>query len=124
VTREAVHEPLRRALREGPFAMRQLAEECGLSYDVVRSWRSGRRRASPESIRRLASGLERRAERLNALATELKDLLVAPGGPRPGTTSGQAQLQGGNGGSAPGSGGGNGGTSSAHSGASSNSMSN
>jgi hypothetical protein len=127
VTREAVHEPLRRALREGPFAMRQLAEECGLSYDVVRSWRSGRRRASPESIRRLASGLERRAERLNALAAELKDLLVAPGGPRAGTTSSQGQ--GGNGGTSPGSVGGNGGNggsaSGAHgSGASSSSMSN
>jgi transcriptional regulator with XRE-family HTH domain len=80
VTREAVHEPLRRALREGPFAMRQLAEECGLSYDVVRSWRSGRRRASPESIRRLAGGLERRAERLNVLAQELRAALSSGGG--------------------------------------------
>ena len=111
--------------------MRQLAEECGLSYDVVRSWRSGRRRASPESIRRLASGLERRAERLNTLAAELKDLLVAPGGPRPGTTSGQvaSQAQGGNGGASSASGGGNGGSgnvgsTSLHPAGSSSSMSN
>ena len=54
--------------------------------------------------------------------TELKDLLVAPGGPRPGTTSGQTQ--GGNGGTTPGGGSGNGGTSPVHSGASSSSMSN
>jgi transcriptional regulator with XRE-family HTH domain len=59
------------ALREAPFAMRQLAAEAGLSYDVLRSWRSGRRRPGRASARRLAEGLERRGERLLELARTL-----------------------------------------------------
>lgn len=63
---------VRRALREGPFAMRQLAADAGLSYDVLRSWRSGRRHPNRESIRKLASGLSKRSDRLKALAGELR----------------------------------------------------
>jgi hypothetical protein len=63
---------VRRALRDGPFAMRQLAADAGLSYDVLRSWRSGRRKPNRDSVRKLASGLARRADRLAALATELR----------------------------------------------------
>lgn len=59
-------------LREAPFAMRQLAAEAGLSYDVLRSWRSGRRRSSRDSARQLADGLEHRGERLIRLARELR----------------------------------------------------
>ena len=63
---------VRRALRDGPFAMRQLASDCGLSYDVLRSWRSGRRKPNRESVRKLALGLARRADRLRALAADLR----------------------------------------------------
>jgi len=63
---------VRRALREGPFAMRQLADDAGLSYDVLRSWRSGRRRANRESIRKLVAGLNKRSDRLKELAAELR----------------------------------------------------
>ena len=66
---------VRRALREGPFAMRQLAEESGLSYDVLRSWRSGRRRPNRESTRKLAAGLSKRADHLRTLAAELRQQL-------------------------------------------------
>lgn len=66
-----VTEGVRRALREGPFAMRQLAADSGLSYDVLRSWRSGRRRPNAESVRKLADGLARRSEILRNLAQEL-----------------------------------------------------
>ena len=66
---------VRRALKDGPFAMRQLAAESGLSYDVLRSWRSGRRRPNRESIRKLASGLNRRADQLKGLAGELRKML-------------------------------------------------
>ena len=66
---------VRRALRDGPFAMRQLAADAGLSYDVLRSWRSGRRRPNRDSVRKLASGLARRADRLAALASELRNNL-------------------------------------------------
>ena len=65
---------VRRALRDAPFAMRQLASDSGLSYDVLRSWRSGRRRPNRESVRKLATGLSRRAEQLRTLASELKKL--------------------------------------------------
>lgn len=68
----AITETVRRALREGPFAMRQLAADSGLSYDVLRSWRSGRRRPNPESVRKLADGLSRRSDVLRELARELR----------------------------------------------------
>jgi len=61
-----------RVLRDAPFAMRQLAADSGLSYDVLRSWRSGRRRPSRASAKRLADGLERRGQRLLELAQELR----------------------------------------------------
>jgi transcriptional regulator with XRE-family HTH domain len=66
-------EMIRRALRDAPFAMRQLAADSGLSYDVLRSWRSGRRRPSRQSAQRLAAGLERRGEQLLELARQLRD---------------------------------------------------
>lgn len=67
-----ITDTVRRALREGPFAMRQLAADSGLSYDVLRSWRSGRRRPNAESVRKLAEGLSRRSDSLRELARELR----------------------------------------------------
>ena len=72
MTGDPLGELIRRVLREAPFAMRQLAGDAGLSYDVLRSWRSGRRRPSRSSAQRLAEGLERRGERLLALSRELR----------------------------------------------------
>ncbi len=72
------HDMVREALRDAPFAMRQLAAESGLSYDVLRSWRSGRRHPNKESVRRLAEGLSGRAERLNQLSRELRDTVEKP----------------------------------------------
>lgn len=63
---------VRATLQEAPFAMRQLAEDSGLSYDVLRSWRSGRRRPGRRSVRRLADGLQQRGERLLELAASLR----------------------------------------------------
>jgi transcriptional regulator with XRE-family HTH domain len=68
----AVAEAVRKALREGPFAMRQLAADSGLSYDVLRSWRSGRRRPNPDSVRKLADGLSKRSDALRDLARDLR----------------------------------------------------
>ena len=73
-----ITETVRRALREGPFAMRQLAGDSGLSYDVLRSWRSGRRRPNPESVRKLADGLSRRSDALRELARELRRYTPQP----------------------------------------------
>ncbi|HEX6306586.1 MAG TPA: hypothetical protein VFZ69_00285 [Longimicrobiales bacterium] len=69
---EPLGETIRRVLRDAPFAMRQLAAEAGLSYDVLRSWRSGRRRPSRSSAQRLADGLERRGEQLLELSRQLR----------------------------------------------------
>jgi transcriptional regulator with XRE-family HTH domain len=69
---------IRQVLREGPFAMRQLAADSGLSYDVLRSWRSGRRRPSRQSAQRLAAGLERRGERLLSLSRQLRRAAEPP----------------------------------------------
>ena len=70
---ETLGETIRRVLRDAPFAMRQLASDAGLSYDVLRSWRSGRRRPSRSSAQRLAEGLERRGQQLLALSRELRE---------------------------------------------------
>ena len=74
MTMEALAETIQRVLRDAPFAMRQLAADAGLSYDVLRSWRSGRRRPSRSSAQRLADGLERRGEQLMALSRELRQV--------------------------------------------------
>lgn len=63
---------VRQTLHSAPFAMRQLAADSGLSYDVLRSWRSGRRRPSRKSVHCLADGLERHGERLIRLARQLR----------------------------------------------------
>jgi transcriptional regulator with XRE-family HTH domain len=70
---DALGELVRRVLTEAPFAMRQLAADSGLSYDVLRSWRSGRRRPSRASAARLAAGLQRRAEQLQTLSRQLRE---------------------------------------------------
>ena len=72
IAADPLGEIIRRVLRDAPFAMRQLAGDAGLSYDVLRSWRSGRRRPSRASAQRLAEGLERRGDRLLTLARELR----------------------------------------------------
>jgi transcriptional regulator with XRE-family HTH domain len=73
MTTEPLGETIRRVLRDAPFAMRQLAADAGLSYDVLRSWRSGRRRPSRSSAQRLADGLERRGEQLLSLSRQLRE---------------------------------------------------
>jgi transcriptional regulator with XRE-family HTH domain len=70
---ESLGEQIRRVLQEAPFAMRQLAADAGLSYDVLRSWRSGRRRPSRSSALRLAAGLQQRGELLLRLSSELRE---------------------------------------------------
>lgn len=63
---------IRRALREGPFDMKDLATEAGISYDALYSWAKGRRNPTPESIAQLAAGLRARAAKLVKLAEELE----------------------------------------------------
>jgi len=68
-------DPVRQVLIEAPFAMRQLASESGLSYDVLRSWRCGRRRPNRASVKKLVTGLNRRGDLLKQLAAELRKAL-------------------------------------------------
>lgn len=65
---------VQRVLRDGPFSMRQLADDAGLSYGVLRAWAIGRRTPTPENLARIARGFERRAEKLHQLAAELTDV--------------------------------------------------
>lgn len=72
MAREEILGVVQRVLRDGPFSMRQLAEDAGLSYGVLRAWAMGRRTPTPENLSRIADGFERRTERLHAIITELR----------------------------------------------------
>ncbi|CAN5634879.1 hypothetical protein BH23GEM7_BH23GEM7_27210 [soil metagenome] len=63
---------VQRALKEGPFAMRQLAKDSGLSYAALRAWASGLRTPQPEYLRKLAVGFRRRSQELEKLADQLE----------------------------------------------------
>jgi transcriptional regulator with XRE-family HTH domain len=63
---------VQRALKEGPFSMRQLAETMMLSYGVLRAWAMGRRTPKPDNLEQLAAGFEKRAAILTDLAAELR----------------------------------------------------
>jgi transcriptional regulator with XRE-family HTH domain len=54
--------------------MRQLAEDAGLSYGVLRAWAMGRRTPTPENLSRIAEGFERRAAKLHDIALELREV--------------------------------------------------
>lgn len=62
---------VQRALKEGPVAMRRLAEETGISYGVLRAWAAGRRTPTNENLRRLAAGFRQHSDQLRHLADEL-----------------------------------------------------
>jgi transcriptional regulator with XRE-family HTH domain len=62
---------VQRILRDGPFSMRQWAEESGLSYAALRAWAAGARVPEPESLQKLAGGLRQRIDSLSAMVAEL-----------------------------------------------------
>jgi transcriptional regulator with XRE-family HTH domain len=64
---------VQRVLRDGPFSMRQLADDAGLKYDVLRGWAIGRRTPTAENLARMADGFEQRAQQLWQMADELRD---------------------------------------------------
>ena len=63
---------VQRALQNGPFSMRQLAEDAGLSYNTLRAWASDLRTPQEEYLSKLAVGFRTRADKLNAIAEELE----------------------------------------------------
>lgn len=72
MTREKRAMLVQEVLAAAPFSMRQLAEESGLSYAMLRGWKIGRRVPLPENLARLADALERRGGDLNKLAEQLR----------------------------------------------------
>lgn len=62
-----------RVIERAKLTMRGMAERSGLSYDALNSWMRGRRTPEPESIAKLADGLERHARELDRLAAELRE---------------------------------------------------
>lgn len=65
---------MEKTLREGPFTMRQLAEEANVNYPRMRSWKIGARQPRVEDIIRIADALERKANQLGRHADLLRDL--------------------------------------------------
>ena len=61
-----------KALKEGTFGMRELAEGEGLNYGTVRAWAAGRRHPEPHNLQKIADGFEHRAELLKELAEQLR----------------------------------------------------
>jgi transcriptional regulator with XRE-family HTH domain len=64
---------VQRVLRDGPFSMRQLADDAGVNYDVLRGWAIGRRTPTAENLSRMADGFEQRAQQLRQIADELRE---------------------------------------------------
>lgn len=50
----------------------QLARDSGLSYAALHAWIIGKRAPRPESLLRLAEGLEARAEELQRMAEKVR----------------------------------------------------
>jgi transcriptional regulator with XRE-family HTH domain len=70
---------VQRALQNGPFSMRQLAEDAGLSYQTLRAWASDLRTPQDEYLSKLAAGFRARADKLHLIAEEL-DRAASKGG--------------------------------------------
>lgn len=56
-----------------------LAEESGLSYDTLYSWRTGRTTPRMRNLMRLAEALRTRGEKLQAIAVELETYAAEQG---------------------------------------------
>lgn len=65
-----------RALDLSTGGLERLAEETGISYNTLWSWRQGRRNPSPENLVKLAVALRHRSGELAALADSLEQAAV------------------------------------------------
>lgn len=70
--REEVAQAVQDALRNGPFSLRELAEEMEGSYGTLREWARGARVPTDASVERIATSLEARARMLLQLAERLR----------------------------------------------------
>jgi ribosome-binding protein aMBF1 (putative translation factor) len=71
--REEVAQAVQDALRNGPFSLRDLAEEMEGSYGTLREWSRGARNPTDENVERIAASLESRARILLQLAEQLRN---------------------------------------------------
>lgn len=65
---------VRRVLGEGPFTLRDLAEEAGINYGTMRAWKIGKGQPRVENLIRIADALEQKADQLAHHADLLRDL--------------------------------------------------
>ena len=64
---------VKKALERSGLSRAQLARDSEISEAALWSWIKGKRVPDPESLRRLAEGLESRSEELQQLAEELRE---------------------------------------------------
>ena len=64
--------PVRDIIQESEIPQQVLADKAGLSYATLRSWITGRRSPTPESISKLADALDSHGLRLQQLAREVR----------------------------------------------------
>lgn len=66
---------IQEALKEGPFSLREIAEDMGGSYGTLREWSRGARTPSDENVGRIADAFERRARRLLEIARRMRQTI-------------------------------------------------
>jgi transcriptional regulator with XRE-family HTH domain len=82
--RSAVADAVTRACSASAGTVQALAEEVGVSYAALCSWSRERRHPPAQRLAKLAEVLDSRAERLQQIAAELRELA---GHPAPATAS-------------------------------------
>lgn len=65
---------VRQVLGEGPFTLRDLAEEARINYGTIRAWKIGKGQPRVENLIQIADALERKANQLSHHADLLRDL--------------------------------------------------
>jgi transcriptional regulator with XRE-family HTH domain len=70
--RAEVAQAVQDALRNGPFSLRELADEMEGSYGTLREWSRGARVPADASVERIATSLEARARILMNYAERLR----------------------------------------------------
>lgn len=63
---------IRKALRDGPFNLKDLAKDMGGSYGTLREWSRGARLPTDESVQRIAAAFEARGKKLMELAAKMR----------------------------------------------------
>jgi len=63
-------------LQDSELPRTLVAKDAGLGRATLEAWLSGTRNPSQESVEQIASGLEKRAERLQHLAGQLRKVLL------------------------------------------------